>query len=86
MTVWLLANGEVRLPWIKFAVPADLRVSDAIICRKMTKAFVGSERGRILIFDALGLEGGFNDSERQLGLKKEARMVKVAHQVRMTTL
>ena len=62
------------------------RVTDALLCARMRKMVLATDRGRLLLFDddakgeakSIGKEG---KEQQILGLDKEPTMVKVAHEV-----
>lgn len=79
---WIL-DSEVQLTWIKYKFPlsGSYQLTDASLCPGMSKLVVGTNRGRLLLFDAT-FNGQANETNLPIKEHVETKLiVKVAHEV-----
>ncbi|TRY78561.1 hypothetical protein TCAL_06149 [Tigriopus californicus] len=81
LTLWWILDQEIRLPWIKYQFPSSGYIlTDLAFCRRMSKVIVGTQKGRLLIYESQIQR--FAD----MGQMEEVVMVKVAHEGRINCI
>jgi hypothetical protein len=79
---WVV-DGKVQLTWIKYQMPinSNYQLVDACLCPGMSKLVAGTNRGRLLLFDA-SVRGLNIDAKLPVNEHIETKLiVKVAHEV-----
>ena len=81
--MYWIVDGVVQLVWIKFKMPlsGSYELTDACLCPGMEKLVAGTNRGRLLLFDAI-VHGEITESNIPIKEHVETNLiVKVAHEV-----
>ena len=84
MFMYWVVDSEVQLTWIKYKFPigGSYGLTDACLCPGMAKMVAGTNRGRLLLFDAI-IPGNILQSNLPIKEHLETKLiVKVAHEVK----
>ena len=50
VTLWLLVDGEIRFPWVRYAAASSTEVRDAALCAAMGKMFAATSKGTLVVY------------------------------------